>query len=167
LLKAKTAAANSATLVRAGQCGFQQQVDETGENRISAELYRAVVIAMVPVGMMEVAIDQVIDVIAVRYGFVPASRAVDVARVMGAAIVVRRTLIRVFCADLERVFVDVIAMRMVQMSIMQVIDVVAMPDGGMSAVCTMLVIVMGMVRFVAGAHAYAPRFIRQCGNLSP
>jgi len=141
--------------------------DETGEIRLSAKLYRAVVVAMITMGMMKVAIDQVIDVVAVRYGLVPASRTVNVARIMAAAIVVGRTLIRVFRADFERVFVHMIAMRMVQMSIMQVIDMVAMPDGGMSAVGAMLMVVMGVMGFVAGAHACAPRFIPGCGDPSP
>jgi len=141
--------------------------DQTGEIRISAKLYRAVVVAMITMGMMKVAIDQVIDVVAVRYGLVPASRTMNVARIMAAAIVVGRTLIRVFRADFERVFVHMIAMRMVQMSIMQIIDMVAMPDGGMSAVGAMLMVVMGVMGFVAGAHAYAPRIIPGCGDPSP
>jgi hypothetical protein len=45
---------------------------------------------------------------------------------------------------------------------MQVIDVTIVLDCGMTTVCAVLMVVMGMMRFVAGAHADAPRFNRWC-----
>jgi hypothetical protein len=68
---------------------------------------------MIAVRMMQVAVDEVVDVIAVRYRFVPASRRVHMPRFMAAAVVVRRTTVRIFCADLEPMLVYVITMRMV------------------------------------------------------
>ena len=38
------------------------------------------------------------------------------------------------------------------MTIVQKVDVVAMPDGGVAAVRTVLMVVMGVMRFVTGAH---------------
>ena len=61
-----------------------------------------------------------------------------------------------FRADLESVLIDMIGMRVVQMSIMQIVDMIAVPDGRVPAVRPVLVIVMGMMRFIAGAHDYAP-----------
>lgn len=39
--------------------------------------HRPVVVAVIPMRMMQVAFDEVIEVIAVRHGLVPAARAVD------------------------------------------------------------------------------------------
>ncbi|KVM81402.1 hypothetical protein WJ60_26180 [Burkholderia ubonensis] len=110
------------------------------------------VVAMIAMRVMEAAVDEIIDMVAMRYRFVPASRPVDVTRVVAAAAL--RALIRIPCADFERVFVDMVAVRMVQMAIVQVIDVVAMPDCGMTAARTVLMLMLGMMRFVARAHAY-------------
>ncbi|MGU7772067.1 hypothetical protein ACV229_18085 [Burkholderia sp. MR1-5-21] len=97
-------------------------------------------------------VDQIIDVIAMRHSFVPATRPVDMAGFMAGA--ARRALVRVPCADLDPVFVDVIPVRMVQMTIMQIVDVIAMHDGGVAAARAMLMIVLRMMGFVARAHAY-------------
>jgi hypothetical protein len=48
------------------------------------------------------------------------------------------------------------------MPIMQIIDVIAVPDTGMATVCAMLVVVVGMMRFVASGHRNAPRFTGYC-----
>lgn len=117
---------------------------------------------MITVRMMQVAVDQIVNVITVRYCFVPASWPVDMPRFMAAAVMARRALVRIFRADLEPVFVHMITMRMMQMSIMQIIDMIAVPDGGMATVRAMLVVVVGMMGFVAGAHGDTPRFSGYC-----
>jgi len=45
---------------------------------MSGQLYGPVVIAMIAVGMMQASVHEVIDVVAVRYGFVSAGRAMNV-----------------------------------------------------------------------------------------
>ncbi|KWF36867.1 hypothetical protein WL88_01400 [Burkholderia diffusa] len=118
----------------------------------SGELYRAVVITVVAMRVMKAAVDQIIDVIAVRYSLVPATRAVHMTRLMVTA--VRRTFVRIFRADLDLMFVDMIAVRMVQVAIMEIVYVVAMLDCGVTAVRAMLMVMVSMMGFVAGAHAY-------------
>ena len=128
------------------------------------------VIAMITMRMMQMAVDQVIDVIAVRYRFVSASGTVDVSRLVAAATVVRCASFRIFRANLQPVLVDVITMWMVQMTIMQIIDVIAVPDSSMAAVGTMLVVMVCMMRFVASRHSDAPRFTGYCqraGGVQP
>lgn len=112
---------------------------------------------MIAVRMMQVAVDQVVDVIAMRYRFVPASWAVDVPWFMAAAVVSRRTLVRIFGADLKPMLVYVTGMGMVQMPIMQIIDVIAVPDSGMATVRSVLMLVVRVVWFVTGAHGDSPR----------
>jgi len=128
----------------------------------SGKFNRAVVVAMIAVWVMQVAVDQIVDMIAVRYRLVSASGPVNVIRGMGATIMVRRTSIRIFRADLDPMFVYVVTMWMMQMPIMQIVDVVAVPDSGMSAVRAMLMVMVGMMRFVACAHRETPRFWGYC-----
>jgi hypothetical protein len=78
----------------------------------SRENNRAVVVAMIAVRMMQVAVDQVVDMIAMRHRFVPASRLVDMSRFMTAAVVARCALVRIFRADLKPVLVYMITMWM-------------------------------------------------------
>ena len=120
------------------------------------------VVAMIAVRMVQVAVDQIVDVIAVRYRFVSAARPVDMARIMGATVMVRCTSVRILCADLKPVLVYMIGMRMMQVPVMQVIDVITMFDGRMPAVRAMLMVVVGMMGFVAGAHLEAPHFTWHC-----
>jgi hypothetical protein len=120
------------------------------------------VIAMITMRMMQVAVDEVVDVIGVRHRFVSAARPMHVACIMGTAGVAWSTLVRIFRADLEPVLVYMIAMRMMQVPIMQVIDMIAMFDGRVPAVRAVLMVVVGMMRFVASAHTEAPRFIWHC-----
>src|SRR5579864_4996431 len=123
---------------------------------------RTVVVAMIPVRVMQVTVDKIINVIPMWHRFVTAPGAMDVSRIVAAAVVARRSLVRISRADLEPVLVYVIVMRMVQMPIMQIIDVIAVPDSGMATVRAMLMVVMGMVGFVATAHREAPRFTWRC-----
>lgn len=115
-----------------------------------------VVVAMVTVRVMQVSIDEIIDVVAVRDCFVSTARAVHVARLMAGTAVLRRTAIGVAVGYLDDVLVHVIAMGMVQVSIVQVIDVVAVADGGVSAAGAVLVVVMGMLRIGASGHGRRP-----------
>ena len=123
---------------------------------------RAVVVAMIAVWVMQVAVDQIVDMIAVRYRLMSASGPVNVIRGMGATTMGRCTLIRIFRADLDPMLVYVVAMWMMQMPIMQIVDVVAVPDSGMAAVRAMLMVMVGMVVFVACAHRATPRFWGYC-----
>jgi hypothetical protein len=60
---------------------------------------RAVVVAVIAVRMMQVAIDEIIDVVRIRHGFMTARRAVNVARLMAATVVIRSALVGIFRID--------------------------------------------------------------------
>ena len=60
---------------------------------MSDDLKRAMVIAMVTVRMMKVAVDKIIDVIAMRHRLMSAPRAVHVPRLVAAAAMIRRASI--------------------------------------------------------------------------
>ena len=103
--------------------------------------------------VVQVAIDEVVNVVAMRHGFVAATGTVDVSRFVAAAVVVRRAGIRVGGADGDAVFIDVVAVRVVQVAVVQVINVAFVLDGSVAAACAVLVFVIGVVRFVAATAA--------------
>jgi hypothetical protein len=107
---------------------------------------------MIAVRMMEMAVHEVVHVIAVRHCFMPATRAVHVSWLMSPAAVAWRALVRVFRAHFDHMLIDMIAMGMMEMAIVQVVHVVAMTNGGMATAGAVLMIVIGVVRKIAGAH---------------
>ena len=94
----------------------------------------AVIVAMVAVRMMEMAADQIIHVIAVRNRQVAAIGAVLMAAFMPAAAVAGCASLRIPIADAEAVLLDVIAAQVMQVTVVKIIDVTVVPDGGVSAI---------------------------------
>ena len=72
---------------------------------------------MISVGMMQVPIHQVVDMVAVRYCGVSAVGAVSVTRVVTGAMVLS-TIARVRLSDLDRMLVVVVVVGAVKMSFM-------------------------------------------------
>ena len=87
-------------------------------------------------------IDDVIDVIAVWDGFVAATVAVKMARFVAIAIVWHAT-VGIVGGHFEAMLVVMALVRMVQVTIVNVVNVAVMLDGGVAAIGA--VIVVGMV----------------------
>jgi hypothetical protein len=83
--------------------------------------------------MVQMSIDQVVGMVAMRHRFVSAARAMPMRRIVPAAAVVRRAAVGIRCAHFDDVFVDVIPVRMVEMAVVKVIDVALMADRNMTA----------------------------------
>jgi hypothetical protein len=113
------------------------------------------VVAVVAMDMVQVAIDQIIDVIPMRYGLVAAVRTVAMSLIVFAAIVVRRTVGGIVATHFQTMLLDSPAGRMVQMAIVQVVNVTIVLDSRVTAFGTMLV---RMVRVMIG-HFLVPRFL--------
>ncbi len=104
------------------------------------------IVAVFAVLAVEMTVDDVIDMSAMRDSDVFAAHAVNVIERMRAARVRRITRLQIGGA--EFVFVHMIAVRMVQVRVVNVIDVIAMADGEVTARMTVFVIVPIMnVRF--------------------
>jgi len=103
---------------------------------------------MVAVRMVQVAVDQIVDVIAVRHGFMAASRPVHVVGSMAGALVVRGAAIGVSLRNFDDVLIDVVAMRMLQVTVLQIIDVVAVVDGRVPALGAVLMSLPGWYRHI-------------------
>lgn len=101
--------------------------------------------------MVQVPIDEIIDMGAVRDGFMAATRAVDVSSFVTRGR--RGAAVGLSGAGFDDVFIDVIAVRMMQMPFVQVIDVPVMFHGRVAAAGAVVMIVMRM-NFVI-AHNYS------------
>ena len=101
------------------------------------------IITMVAVRMVQMPIDEVVDVIPVRNGFVSAARSVNVSGIVTTAGIPRSTGFGIGITDRQRVLFDFSTFGlMMQVSIVQIIDVPVVLDCGVTATGTMLMIVV-------------------------
>lgn len=91
--------------------------------------------------VVQVSVDEIVDVVTMGHGFVSAVGAMDVVRGVRATVVLGSAIRGVGRVDVERVLVDVVSMRMVQMPVVQVIHVTLMGDRGVPTVVAVLVCV--------------------------
>ena len=102
------------------------------------------IVAVAAVRVVQVPRHEVVDVVAVGHGFVAAAGRVGVALLVARALVVGRASLGVRAPDLERALVNVPFVRVVQVAVVQVVDVVAVPDGDVAAARAVNVIVVRM-----------------------
>ena len=114
------------------------------------------VVAMVAVRMMQVAVDEIVDVVAVRHRLVPATWPMLMTRLVPGAAMLGRAAVGILRRDLDHVLVDMVAVHVMQVPIVQVVDMIAMPHGGVATVGTVLVCVIGVMRFFARRHGGLP-----------
>ena len=130
------------------------------------DLHRAVVVAMGAVGVMQVPVDQVVDMVAVRHRLVTAARAMLVVLVVASADMVGRAGAGIVGAHLDRVLVNVIAVRVMQMAVVQVVEVIAVLDGGMAAGRAMLMRMVAVNLVVVAGHDIHP-FVKKLSVSRP
>jgi hypothetical protein len=99
----------------------------------SSRLQRPVVVAMVSVRKMQVAIDEIADMVPMWDSLVSASRPVYVTLVVTGTDVIRRAALRVGRAHLDDMLVDVAVVHMVQVTVVEVVDMIAMAHGRVAA----------------------------------
>jgi hypothetical protein len=120
-------------------------------------LHYSMIVAVVAVHMVEVAADQIIGMIAVRNRLVAALRAVNVALFVLVAAMCGRALSRIGCIDADAALVNVIAMNVMKVAIVQIVAVVAVPNRPVSAAGLMNMLVRSM-RFVVWHKGLLPQF---------
>jgi hypothetical protein len=104
-----------------------------------------VVVAVILVGMVEVALDQVVGVVTVWHRLVSAIGPVLVRAFVDAAVMVWGTPLGIGVADRDGVFVDVVLVRVMQVPLMEVVDVPLVLNRGMTAIGSVDVIVVALV----------------------
>lgn len=110
------------------------------------------IIAMCAVRMVEVAVHQIVHMVAVRHNFVATTWPMYVRRFMTITGVARGACTRVRRRNRNHMLIHVIAMRVMQVTIMKVVHMVVVANGQMSAACAVLVVVMREVCLIAGGH---------------
>ncbi len=105
------------------------------------------VVAVIPVGMMQLPVYQIVLVIPVWNAFVAAVRPV----LVSPAIQFRSAAFGVGVSRVDAVIIDVVAMDVMHVAVVQVIGVTIVLDGGMSTIRPMLMGVSFVTR--AGCHA--------------
>ncbi|WP_028347140.1 hypothetical protein [Bradyrhizobium murdochi] len=116
-------------------------------DRLSGELHGPMIIAMIAVRMVQPAVYEIVDVIAVRYRFVSAIWTVFV-----RATDFRRALHRICGVDRDRVLIHVILVHVMEMAIMKVIHMAVVANRGVPAARTMLVGVVVVMLLGAFGH---------------
>ncbi len=91
------------------------------------------VVAVAVVLVVQVTVDEIVDVVAVRDRVVSAARAVDVIGGVAGAWVAGAAAVRVALIDRDHVVVDVVTVRVVQVPVVDEVDVALVDDGGVSA----------------------------------
>lgn len=102
-------------------------------------------VAVIAMRMMQMPFHEVVDMVAMRNRLVPAAPTMYVARLMPSTAVIRRARIRVCLRYFNHVLINVIAMRMVQMPIMQVVDMVSVAYRGVATPIAMRVVMIGVM----------------------
>lgn len=114
------------------------------------------IITVVTMRMVQAAVDQITNMVAMWNGLMSAAGAMDMTRLMPFTRLAGRTDVGIAVADLNEVFVYMVTMHVMQVPIMQVINVIAVLDGGMSAARPMLVRMIFMFWICAIAHLLTP-----------
>jgi hypothetical protein len=120
-----------------------------------------VVVAVRAVGVMQVAGDQIVDVVPVRKGLVSAALAVVVSSCMPAAGMVRDAAVGIGRANRQPMVVDVAPVDVVKVPVVQEVGVSFVTDSGVPA--TRTVSVTAVIRVLRTAHFHRlPRHRKIC-----
>ena len=114
------------------------------EGKLSPDLHRAMIVAVVAVWVVQMVGHQIIHVVAVRHLGMAAIRTMHMGFRMPGAGVLRRASGSVGGGHSQSMLVHMGVVDMVQVAVMQVIDVSIMLDPRVAATRTMLMVVSGM-----------------------
>lgn len=117
------------------------------------------IITVVAVLMVQTPIDDVADVVAMWYCLMSTALTMNMTLTIKGMVTVGRVL----AVYLQNMLVHMVAMHMVQMSVMQIVNVVAMFDGSVSTACAVYVVVIGMN---VTAHNASLKMIKQFVSLA-
>jgi hypothetical protein len=113
------------------------------------------IIAVVAVGMMQRAFNQIIHVPSVRNGWMSAVGAMHMFGRMTCRAVC--ALVRVRCVHLDHVLIHMVSVGMMEVAFVKIIRVALVLNGSMSATGTMLVGVIRMFRAIAHVNSFRLR----------
>jgi hypothetical protein len=88
---------------------------------------------MIAVWMVQPAVDQIVDVVAMRHGFMAAIGPVPVRRVVASGMELRIAAVRIAVAHGDDMLLGATVLGMLKVAMIEVIDVAVMLDGEMAA----------------------------------
>lgn len=94
---------------------------------------RAVIVAVVAMRMMQAAVDEVIDMIAVGHDFVAAIRPVAMRRLVAAGVMLRIATVRIAVAHGDHMLLGATGLAMLKASMIEIIDMAFVLHGEMAA----------------------------------
>ena len=101
------------------------------------------IITVITMRMMQVTIDKIIDMVAVRNGFVPTTGAVHVTFLVSAAFVAGRAAIGICVGDFDAMLDDLAILGdVMQVPVVQVVDVITVLDPGVLTIRSVLVVMI-------------------------
>jgi hypothetical protein len=109
-----------------------------------------VIVAVISVRVMEVTADQVVHVVAVRHLGMTTSWSMDMPLLVSAANMAGRASFRIGCRYFQHALIDVIAVHMMHVTIVQIVRVPVVSDRGMAAPRSVLMFVA--FDWIASAH---------------
>jgi hypothetical protein len=113
-----------------------------------------VIVTVIAVRVMQMSVNKIVDMVAMRNRLVAASRTVNVIGIMAATGVTRSAGSGVCLSDLQCMFLDrPVRVHVVQVAVVQVIDMATMLDRGVTTVGAVLVVVV----FMNMCHRFVPR----------
>ena len=116
---------------------------------------------MIAMLVMQMAVHQITDMVAVRHCFMAASRSMHMSFLVPAAVVVRRAAIGVFIGDFNHMLVHMVLVRVMKVTVMQVVHMVVVLDRRVTAIWTVLM----RVGFVMGKIAsHSSVSLLQCSH---
>lgn len=118
------------------------------------------VVAMGFMGEVQMAGNQIIHMIAVGNSLMATGGAMAVARLVTATTMGRRAGGRILLRDVQTMFIDMVAMEVMQVAVMQIIRVAVMKNGRMAATGPMLMAMLIVNRVIAhGGSSFRGRLV--------
>lgn len=91
-------------------------------------VHRTVMVTVVPVGMMQMTVHEVVDVVPVRHRFMTTPWAVHMIPIVTTAAMVGRAVGRIDRVDVDAMLIEVVPVRVVQVTLLEKVDVVPVLD---------------------------------------
>ncbi|MCP9463432.1 MAG: hypothetical protein NNA25_01375 [Nitrospira sp.] len=121
---------------------------------VLGEPHGPMIVTVGTMGKVQMAGNQIVHVVAMRNSLMPARSVMTMVRVMALAAVGRCTADGVVWRHIEAMFIDVVAVQMVEMPVVQIVRVAVMKNGCMATPCPMLMAMLLVNRVLA--HGWTP-----------
>ena len=110
------------------------------------------IIAVIAVRVMEPSVHEIVNVVAVGDGVVATTRPMHVLRIMAFMSEFRCAAIGILGADLDDMFLDEVAFLVMEMAVVKIVNMIAVPDADMTAGGTVLVRMIGVDAVAVCGH---------------